>query len=86
MSDKEFLDRALVSALKASGGSASIGKACEAVWEQNENELRLRRELFFTWQYDIRWSAHWLRLAGVLRSASLSPQGVWELTYPSKAS
>jgi hypothetical protein len=44
-----------------------------------ENELRRSGDLFFTWQYDIRWVATQLRNKGILRAAESSPSGIWEL-------
>jgi hypothetical protein len=49
------------------------------VWKNHENELRRSGDLFFTWQYDIRWTATQLRKEGVMRAANLSPKGTWEL-------
>ena len=36
-------------------------------------------DLFYTWQYDFRWAATELRKEGIIRSADLSPKGIWEL-------
>ena len=79
MITKEGLGEWLVEALKASGGSASIINVCKYVWDKYENDLKDSGELFFTWQYDIRWAASRLREKGVMRAAEFSPQGIWEL-------
>lgn len=70
----------LVSALKAQNGSASIINICKHVWEVHEDDLRNAGDLFYSWQYDIRWAADYLRRTGILRSAELSPKGIWELS------
>lgn len=41
--------------------------------------LRTSDEVFFNWQYDLRWAARRLRTAGQMKAAGLSPKGLWEL-------
>jgi hypothetical protein len=36
------------------------------VWAAHEDDLRASGDLFFTWQYDLRWAAQKLRDAGRL--------------------
>ena len=79
MTNKEDLRDWLIESLKANNGSASIVKVCKYVWQNHENELRRSGDLFFTWQYDIRWAAYQLRKEGIIRAAELSPKGIWEL-------
>lgn len=67
-------------ALKFYGGSASIVQVCQYVWKNYADQLREAGDLFFTWQYDIRWAATVLRKKGIIRAANLSQQGIWELT------
>ncbi len=79
MATKEDLSGWLIEALRANNGSASTVEVCKYVWNNYENELRRSGDLFFTWQYDIRWVATQLRKKGVLRAAESSPSGIWEL-------
>ena len=79
MASKKDLHKWLSDALEANNGSARIVRVCEYVWEKYENELRRSGDLFFTWQYDIRWAATRLRKEGIMRAADLSPKGIWEL-------
>lgn len=79
MASKEDLQDWLIQSLKAHNGSASIVEVCEYIWANYENDLRRSGDLFFTWQYDIRWAAVRLRKEGVMRAAGLSPRGSWEL-------
>ena len=76
---REDLRNWLIEALKANNGRASIVELCRYVWEKYENELRRSGDLFFTWQFDIRWAATHLRKEGIMRAAELSPRGIWEL-------
>jgi hypothetical protein len=77
---KDDLRRWLIEALNANSGRGSIVDLCRHVWEQHEEELRQSGDLFFTWQYDIRWVATQLRKGRVIRSAESSKAGIWELT------
>jgi len=54
----------LVNALRAHRGSATIVQVCEHVWANHEQDLRASGDLFYTWQYDIRWAATKLRKKG----------------------
>ena len=80
MASKYDLEKWTVAALVALGGSAPIPRICQWVWDHHEAELRGSGDLFYTWQYDIRWAAHRLRRAGNLKRVELSQQGIWELT------
>lgn len=79
MTGRVKLKEWLVEALKFYGGRASIVDICRYVWEHHEDELRRSGDLFYTWQYDIRWAATRLRKEGKMKPAGLSPKGIWEL-------
>lgn len=79
MAIKEDLQKWLLEALETNSGQATIVRICEHVWRNHEAELRESGNLFYTWQYDIRWAATRLRKRGLLRSAKTSPRGIWEL-------
>lgn len=69
----------LQEALRAHGGRATIVEVCRYVWERYETILRDSGDLFYTRQYDIRWAATSLRRRGIMRAASQSRNGTWEL-------
>jgi hypothetical protein len=69
----------LYQALKDNGGRGSIVEVCKHIWKHHEVDLRSAGDLFFTWQYDVRWSANELRRSGKIKPVALSPQGIWEL-------
>ena len=79
MASREDLDTWIVEALRANNGRASIVEVCTFVWQNNQDELRGSKDLFFTWQYDIRWAANRLRKESIMRRADSSPRGIWEL-------
>ena len=79
MSNKHDLVQWLFEALKAHNGSSRIVPLFKHIWENHENELRKAGDLFYTWQYDARWAATKLRNEGKMKSATISPKGIWEL-------
>jgi hypothetical protein len=79
MLSRADLEDFAVQALKAHQGHASIAEIRRFVWENYEAQLRQSSDLFYTWQYDIRWAATRLRKRGIIRPAESSPAGVWEL-------
>lgn len=79
MYKRDDLAKWLEEALKISNGSASIVQVCRIVWEKHEQDLKSSGDLFFTWQYDIRWAATKLRKIGIMRPEHSSSRGLWEL-------
>jgi len=79
MADRDDLQVWLVEALKANNGSATLIDVCKHIWQNHEHELRDSGDLFYKWQYDVRWAALVLRKEGVLASVDASPKGVWKL-------
>lgn len=53
-------------ALVELGGRGSQLDVAKLVWRDHERDLRDSGDLFFTWQYDIRWAATRLRKRGVM--------------------
>lgn len=69
----------LFKSLKDMGGQASIIEVCKYVWEKYKTDLQYSGDLFYCWQYDIRWAATELRKTGRMKPAEISPRGVWEV-------
>lgn len=80
MATKQDLTGWIVEAISRHGGQATIVEICKDVWEQHENDLRLSGDLFYTWQYDIRWAAQWLRDNEYLMPTEACERGVWVAT------
>ena len=70
----------LSEALTLLGGKGSIVEVCKFVWRNHKEELEDSGDLFYTWQYDIRWAAWQLRKEGKMKSKETSPNGIWELS------
>jgi hypothetical protein len=79
MATKYDLDAWIVEALGDLDGKGTIVQICRHVWERHEDDLRHSGDLFYTWQYDIRWAAQRLRDQLVLVPAAQTPRGVWHL-------
>jgi hypothetical protein len=80
MATKHDLQAWLIDALRSAGGASTIPEACAHIWRAHQDDLRGSGDLFYTWQYDVRWAAYRLRRQGRLRDVADSPRGVWELT------
>ncbi len=65
-------------ALKAGGGSANILFVAKHIWEQRKSDLQ-QSDLFYTWQYDMRWAATELRRRGIMLAAEEDRRGKWTL-------
>lgn len=64
MATREDLVAWVDESLRALGGSASLVAVAREIWQRHEPELRASGDLFYTWQYDMRWAAHQLRQSG----------------------
>jgi hypothetical protein len=80
MATKWILREWVVEVLKSRGGHATLVDVSREIWARHEDELRASGDLFYTWQYDVRWAATNLREIGTMRAAADSPKGVWELS------
>lgn len=79
MSSKSDLLAWVIEALDELGGSGSVVEVCEVVWRRHESDLRQAGDLFYTWQYDIRWAAQKLRDTGKLRPVPPRTRAPWSL-------
>ena len=79
MADKDDLTRRLLHALAELGGSAHHVRIAEQIWSAHSAELERSGDLFYTWQYDLRWAAQKLRDTGWLEKLAGRGNGVWSL-------
>ena len=77
--NRHDLPHILYTSIKDLGGQADIIGACKYIWQHYQNELECSGDLFYTWQYDIRWAATELRKTGRMKAAELSAKGIWEI-------
>ncbi|TCP44374.1 hypothetical protein [Rhodovulum marinum] len=69
MADKSDLQEWVFEAVHDLGGEATVAEVAKYVWNKYEPELKRSGDLFFTWQYDMRWAADRLRKAKKLTLA-----------------
>lgn len=79
MATKQDLQDWVVEALRTNGGRATLVEVAKHIWKSHERDLRSSGDLFYTWQYDMRWAANGLRRRNIMKAAEVSPNGVWEL-------
>lgn len=85
---RQDLPNLLYTTIKSLGGSAKMQVIFKKFWNIYSKELEKSGELFYTWNYDIRWAATKLRNEKKMkpafkkensRGADVSPQGIWEI-------
>ena len=79
MLNKHDLPDILYKAIKDMGGKTNIVDVCKYVWKRYKDTLQHSGDLFYTWQYDIRWAATELRRTKRMKAADQSPRGIWEI-------
>jgi hypothetical protein len=70
----------VVEALRSLGGSGSVLEVTKRVWQVHEHDLRASGDLFYTWQYDVRWAAQYLRNNGYMKTVDGDRRAPWQLT------
>jgi hypothetical protein len=76
MATKETLQSWVAEALSSLGPS-TVTEITKHIWEHHEAELRSSGDLFFTWQYDMRWAGQTLQQKGKLSKSG--PGRTWVL-------
>jgi hypothetical protein len=79
MVTREMLQEWVLHAIQYHRGAATVVQVSKWVWDNHQADLEASGELFYRWQYDLRWAANRLRTEGRLKAADLSPRGTWEL-------
>lgn len=79
MASRGVLQDWVIDALRASGGTGSPVSVAQHIWKNHRADLENSGDLFYTWQYDMRWAAQKLRDAGVLVKAN-NRNVPWQLT------
>ena len=74
MTVKSDLQDWVVEALKTNGGEASILYVAKHIWDKHRRDLE-GTDLFYSWQYDMRWAATELRKKGKLVPAEDDRRG-----------
>jgi hypothetical protein len=61
------LEEWILESIRRRGGEASVIEVAKDLWHEHEDDLRGSGDLFYRWQYDMRWVADGLRKAGRLK-------------------
>jgi len=70
------------------GGRAQMMDIFKSFWAKYKHELKETDDMFYTWNYDIRWAATQLRKEKRMKQAEtrentygnpVSPKGIWEI-------
>jgi len=85
MGRADLLKPWVLEALKDLGGTGSVVSVSRVVWNRHEEDLRQFGDLFFTWQYDIRWAAQKLRDEGLLVKMDGLRNADWRLASSAPA-
>jgi len=70
----------IVEALEYYGGAATMIDISKRIWEIHEIDLRENGDMFYRWQYAMRWAGTTLRNDKILLPVSHSDRGVWVLS------
>ena len=79
MAHRSDLPDWIVEALQSLGGAGTIVEISRAIWDRHEDDLQESGDIFYTWQYDLRWAGLKLRKVNILLPASDEERGVWRL-------
>tara|TARA_B100000212_G_scaffold72396_1_gene51053 strand:+ start:1402 stop:1656 length:255 start_codon:yes stop_codon:yes gene_type:complete len=79
MGETEKLMPMVIDALEYYEGSASVLEISKYVWSNHEADLRDSGDLFYRWQYVLRWAGLKLREEGKMIPSDDSPRGIWLL-------
>ena len=57
----------VIEALESMGGSGRIVAICKFIWNKYQHQLSRSGDLYYTWQYEVRWAGQYLRDKGLLQ-------------------
>ena len=80
VSSKASLIEWSVEALNHFGGRAHHLDIAKWIWSKKRDELFEMGDLFYSWQYELRWAGTEMRGKKIILSANDSPKGTWILS------
>jgi hypothetical protein len=69
----------LIRALRELGGKGTNLDIARQIWKTRSKELQASGDLFYEWQYELRWSATLLNSKGKIKPADKSKETLWVL-------
>jgi hypothetical protein len=79
MANREDLVRWVYQAVEENGGEASLIEVAKHIWKNHESDLKSSGDLFYTWQYDMRWAAQHLRDENKFVAATAQADRKWAI-------
>ena len=79
MLTKRDLPQLVLASLERLGGAGTVVEVSREIWANHEKDLRESDDLFYTWQYDVRWAAQRLRNEGALAPTSRGASSRWQI-------
>jgi len=76
MATREDLRQWVFEAVEDLGPSA-VPRVAEHIWQRHQTDLQSSGDLFYTWQYAMRWEAMKLRKKG--KFAPAAKDGLWRI-------
>ncbi|MBC7137334.1 MAG: hypothetical protein H5U17_01090 [Defluviimonas sp.] len=78
MVTKDDLKHWVAEAVSEAGGESRVIDIAKWIWLHHESDLRKSGDMFFKWQYDMRWAGQALVQDGTLNKTTR--RGYWKLT------
>ena len=66
-------------ALESLGGEGTIVDTAAVIWKNYKDDLESSGDIFYTWQYDMRWARHKLSKTGKLTTEKRGKESIWKL-------
>ncbi len=79
MNKRDDLQDWVFEALTDLNGRGRIVDVAKHIRKHHENDLKSSGDMFYTWQYDMRWAATKLRESKKILPAEQSQKGEWKL-------
>lgn len=79
MTNNESLQDWINDALSSLGGEGTIIDIAKYIWTHHERDLREKDDLFFTWQYQMRWAAQHMQKDKKLLKTKSGNKAIWKL-------
>lgn len=76
---RHILSEWVLNALIALRGQATIKDVHKHIWKHHQKEIESSEDLFYNWQYEVRWAASKLRKDGRMKTSKDTQRGKWEL-------
>lgn len=77
--DRNTMTVWVLEALQNLGGKGKVLEVCKNVWANHGEEIKSSGDMFFIWQYEIRWAADKLRKQGKILPFEPKSRSFWVL-------